>query len=433
VLAAEVRVTHYSRGITPAVVCDAGKLSQVALIQELGRLRIPVIALSESESAIGFGSRYVKQKLVHEEPSHDPAFVRFLLSNVPRGVIFYSNDANTQNLALHQDLLRDSGFSLFVSDPDTLERVISKDKLYQTGSECGVSVPRSELISSAEELADKITTYSMPAILKATNLAGGIYRFIPTRECAHDVFRQMMDVIGGAGMRHRNAQLMIQQWVSQDYVELWNFNAIVRGGEIVSFCMGKRVRTDRRADGTVGSVLLFGESEYNGKIFEQNRRLFRHIKFDGLVETEWSTRADGAGDTYLYDFNPRPSGNIRWSFRSGASLAEDYYRLALGLAPSSRPMKTGTKYVKLFCRESDLLYVLGNRKLSGSERIKALSEDLIVLLGCRHHAVDILDLRDPGPTLRAVRELAQALGTSFRRRAAHLGQRRGTNGREASQ
>lgn len=408
----------------PAIVCDADKLSQVAIIQELGRLGIPVAAVAGSARAIGFGSRYVRQRLICQIPSYEPAYIEFLLSEAPCGVLFYSNDACTENVSRHKEELAVRGFSLLVSDPLTLERVIEKDRLYQTARECGVAVPRCAPVASPAELEARIDALGLPLILKSTNLAGGIYRFVPTREAAAAVFDEMSEVIHSAALEHRGARLMAQQWIPQGDARLWNFNACVRAGEIQSYCMGRRLRTDVRPDGSLGSVLLYGETAHHAAIFEENRRLLAYLNFDGLVETEWS---EGASGRYLYDFNPRPSGNIRWCFRSGVSLAEQYYRLALELPPVAQTMRPRTIYAKVLYRQNDWLQAWTNPRTSLLEKVKVLLHDVCAVARCGRHAVDVLDPKDPGPTLRAVAELASMFAGRLRRgsqRFAHAWERR---------
>jgi predicted ATP-grasp superfamily ATP-dependent carboligase len=401
---------------TPAIVCDAEKLSQVAIIQELGRSRIPVIALAGTSAAPGFASRYVSRCISSPVASYDPEYIDFLHSSVPRGVLFYSNDANTENISRHRNSLLAAGFSLLISDISTLERVIDKGRLYWTGLECGVSVPQCAFVSSIDEMKSKISEYGLPVILKATNLAGGVYRMIGSTESAADVFREMREIVASGDHRHRSARLIVQRWIPQATTKLWNFNACVKAGEIISFSMGERIRSDIYPDGRLGSILLFGRTMYNEHIYQLNKRLLQHIRFEGIVETEWSEGIADTPDTFLYDFNPRPSGNIRWSFKSGVSLAVQYYELALGLPPQHQTMRNGVVYAKVFYRWSDPVEALTNSQLPLRGKLAVLKDDILAVVLCRRHAVDILDLADLGPTVRATGELSRNLFRRFWRR-----------------
>ena len=400
---------------TPAIVCDADKLSQVAIIQELGRLGIPVIALSANASALGFASKYVSQRIVCPVPSYDRQYLEFLLSSVPHGVLFYSNDANAENIARGRGRLVSAGFALLISDIDTLERVIDKDRLYTTGKECGISVPECAFVWTIGEAKDKVEEYGLPVIVKATNLAGGVYRLVEDRSAIATVFREMSEIVSSEDHRHRRARLMVQRWIPQANTRLWNFNACVKGGEIVSFSMGERIRSDIYPDGRLGSILLFGRTNYNERIHALNRRLLEHLRFDGIVETEWSESNSEASSTYLYDFNPRPSGNIRWTFKSGVSLAKQYYSLALGLDPEPQKMRIGVAYAKVFYRWSDPIEALDSSRLTLGQKVSALKDDLWAVLGCHHHAVDVLELADLRPTIRASAQLCGYLYRRLRR------------------
>jgi predicted ATP-grasp superfamily ATP-dependent carboligase len=390
---------------TPAIVCDAEKISQTAIIQELGSRGIPIVAISTSARAMGFASKYVQQRIICPVLSYDPDFVRFLLDRAPRGVVLCSNDANAENISQFRDALRSGGFSLLLSDRALLDRVVSKDRLYYTGLECGVAVPKGAIVETAAELEARVAAFGLPLILKSTNLAGGVYRFVPSLESAADVFREMTQVIRGGDLRHRNAKLMAQQWIPPQSSTLWNFNACAKGGEILSFSMGRRIRTDTRPDGSLGSVLLFGRTEYNPELLDENARLLAHLKYDGILETEWAMCGDGPTSWFLYDFNPRPSGNIRWACKSGVSLAYQCYRAALGLPPEPQRMTSGIVYAKVLYHQCDWLEALRGRHIGVRGKLAAVWDDLAALMRSERHAVDVFDLRDLGPTLQACRDL----------------------------
>jgi len=390
----------------PAIVCDAEKLSQVAIIQELGKLKIPIIAVSNKKKAIGFASRYIEEKIICEIPSYEEKYARFLVHCLPRGVIFYSNDANTENIANNKNTLLKEGFGLLISDSSILKRVIEKDNLYSTGLECSVRVPKSFVVSSYSNLMEVASKVGFPLILKATNLAGGVYRLARRQQELDIIFEEMRKTINSEIWRHRKARLIVQEWIPQQNIRLWNFNACVVGGEIISYSMGERIRTNIFQDGGVGSTLMYGISKYNESILKENRKILKHLKYDGIVETEWSENVMSPEMTYLYDFNPRPSGNIRWAFQSGVSFVEDYYRVCLGLPLSNRSeMKEGVKYFKIFYHDNDFLKAIENPGLSFRKRISVLKEDIIALLSYRRHAIDVLDVKDLGPTMIASRNL----------------------------
>lgn len=390
----------------PAIVCDADKLSQVAIIQELGKHGVPVFATSTSHDAVGFGSRYVKRRIVWNVPSHDPRYVDLLIAHVPRGVVFYSNDANAENLAAHRDRLVSAGFMMKIAEPGTLSKVLNKDLLAAAACECGVSVPPGVSVSVRDGLTEQARSIGYPLIIKATNLAGGVYRLVWKEDELLARFDEMEREVHSDTWKHRNARLFLQRWIDTADSNLWNFNALVEGGEILSWSMGRRIRTNRRRDGTTGSSLLYGETGIENSILEANRRLFQGLRYDGFVETEWSKGPGEGGGLFLYDFNPRPSGNIRWVFRSGVPMAIQYYRLcSAGERRFDTHMTAGTRYHKVFYRDNDFLLSLDDPGTSASRSLAILVDDLRAVASCRRHAVDILDPDDLGPTLRAIRPL----------------------------
>lgn len=389
-----------------AIVCDAEKISQIAIIQELGRLQIPIIAISAQRDAVGFASKYVRQKISCDISSYQEEYITYLKDNLPRGVIFCSNDANAENIAKHKSMLLDQGFKVLISDSCVLEQVIQKDQLFKTAMQCSIKVPKCFGLSSLSQIFDLRSEFEFPFIIKATNLAGGVYRFVNDPGRINKVYDEMNAIINSGTWRHRKAHLMIQEWIPQKNVKLWNFNALARGGEIVSFSMGERKRTNIFPDGSMGSTLLLGETHHNASIFKANQALLRYLKYDGIMETEWSENPDCSDMTYLYDFNPRPSGNIRWVFQSGVSFVEQYYQICLGLPISvSSGMKEGVKYYKIFHHDNDFLKALENPQFSYPQKVSVLKENIMALLTYQRHAIDILDVKDLGPTLRASRDL----------------------------
>jgi predicted ATP-grasp superfamily ATP-dependent carboligase len=403
-------VSTANQSAVPAIICDAGKLAPIAILQQLGRHRIPIVAIADDPKAIGLASRYISRRIIAPVPSHHADYIRFLLASVPRGVLFYSNDANAENIARHREELVKAGFSLLISDIGVLESVAQKEKLYETSLQCGVKVPKSVAVTSAN-LADAAADVTYPCILKSTNLAGGVYEMVPDAQSLDPAFRRMQEIIHSSIWKHRNAGLMMQKWVSQENVSLWNFNACVKNGEIVSYSMGQRLRTDVRRDGSIGSLLLYGETAYNEPVFLANQRLLRQLRFAGIMESEWSLDSKDPAGLYLYDFNPRPSGNIRWTLKSGVDMAHHYYRLSQGFPVSDvPPMASGVKYFKVICRDNDFLTSLDNPHFSWGDKLRVLGQDFVALLNAETHAVDIVDVRDLGPTLRAGRDLLSVFG-----------------------
>ncbi len=405
----------------PAIVCDADKLSQIAILQELGRAGIPVVATAGSTKAIGFASRYVTRRFSWNTPSYDPRFVDMMIEHLPRGVVFYSNDANAENLSAQRQRLLDAGFRIRIASFETLSSVLNKEALGPVAKACGVCVPTSVHVSSADDLRVAARRIGFPLIIKSTNLAGGVYRLVRGERELVPSYAEMEREISSDAWRHRNAGLFIQKWIETEGARLWNFNALVDGGDICSWSMGVRVRTNRRPDGTIGSTLLFGKTESDDDILDANRRLLRLLKYDGFVETEWSKREGEPPEMYLYDFNPRPSGNIRWVLQSGVPMALQYYRLCIGtLDRVQTPMRSGTRYYKVFYRDNDFLLSLDDPSQTAGRSFAILVENLRAIFSCRHDAVDSLDPDDLGPTFRAVRPLPMLFAKGVGKLARNL-------------
>jgi len=397
--------THYNNYNIPAIVCDAEILCQIATIQELGKYSIPLVVISTEPNAIGFYSKYATTRILTKIKSYEQEFIDYLINNIPRGVIFYSNDANVENISKHKKRLLDEGFRVLVADYDIIAKVLDKYELYLVSKKCSVKCPRSYLIKSISDLNRFSQQVDLPYIIKATTLAGGVYRIIKDESELPRLYEEMNNTINKKEYVHRQARLFIQEWIEPEDASLWNFNACVKNGDIISYSMGRRIRTDVKSDGTLGSMLLYGVTEFNQEIYEANKILFKSLNYEGIVETEWSTSPHYNG-AYLYDFNPRPTGNIRWVYRSGVSIAEHYYRLNLDLPLNCNiKMKEGVKYYKIFHFNNDFLFSIQNPNLSKKDALVVLKENIVALLNYKKNAIDILDITDIRPTVKEIKEM----------------------------
>lgn len=408
----------------PAIVCDAQNLSQIAIIQELGKRNIPIIAISDSDDAIGNYSKYIYKKYCWSIPSYTEEYISRMITVLERGVIFYSNDPNVENISEHSQKLISNGFKVIVADRCTLNNVINKENLYVTAQECSVKVPKTLVINSYDDLLSKSLEIEYPFILKANNFAGGIYSLVSNKSELHNCYKLMRQRVDDKiNLTTRQTSLLIQEWIPQDNLELWNLSAFVLNGEIRSYSMGRRIRTNLRNDGTIGSTLLHGVTEYNKKIFENNSRLFKHINYDGLVETEWSLSSE-TNELYLYDFNPRPSGNIRWALNSGLDI-EQYYLIAVNGNQNTYNnvnidldkknivksiddnilMKSNVKYYKILYEVNDSIVTSSNAKLTNMNKISIFAENINAIINYKDNVIDILDIHDLKPTFIACKRL----------------------------
>jgi predicted ATP-grasp superfamily ATP-dependent carboligase len=395
---------------TPALICDAEKLAQVATIQELGKHGIPIIALSSEPDAIGFHSKYVSKCIHIKFRSYTPQYIEYLVNHLPTGVIFYSNDANAECISKYKNYLSSAGFKFIINDYDTISKLLDKYELYLLTKHYPFSCPKSILIQNSNQLSELSNNMRFPVIVKPTNLAGGVYSFATRQADLPRLYHEMKALINSTKFSYRKPRLMLQEWVDQRNSSLWNFNACAINGNIISYSMGRRLRTDVKPDGSFGSMLLFGESEFNEAIYIANKIFLKSIYFSGIVETEWSMNQSNNA-VYLYDFNPRPAGNIRWVYKTGVSLALHYYcaSLQLPITPN-RTMNEGIKYYKILCHNNDFCRAVDNPYLSLKNKFQIFCGNLQALLNFRDCAIDIFDPQDIRPTIVAVQELPLLFG-----------------------
>lgn len=129
------------------------------------------------------------------------------------------------------------------------------------------------------------------------------------------------------------------------------------------------------------------------------------MKYDGLVETEWSLDM-ARGGYVLFDVNARPSGNIRWAIAGGVNLPYIYYRLCLGKMPRVKVIqKNNVTYHKIFWFNIDLLDAIRGRLKKGDTKVSVIKSNFFAFLTTKNRAIDVLDFKDLRPTFFILRRL----------------------------
>lgn len=429
-----------------AIVLDANLLHQLTAIQALGKSDIPIVAISDKKNAIGFASKYPYKKIISPMACYDDSFIKYIIANVDRGILFCGYDSTAEIVSKYKSDLKAAGFDVRISNYSTHLGLYDKYKLSLNSNNAGIRYPTSILIENKSDLNRIREKLSYPFILKPTKGDSGLYYFV--RDDSNDIeniYSKLRDTLGSNSYPHSNSKIIAQEFVTLGNQELWNYNALYSKGTAIAEFTGLRIRSSVKPDGSLGSTLLYGLSKINEELNELNQNLLGCMKFDGIVETEWAF--DPKNKEYvLFDVNARPSGNIRWSITGGVNLIFLYYLLCQGqISDRTVRQRNGVAYHKIFWYESDFLYSLRSKiykaKNSGNILNNSLNtflknhsrvmdlpdysdvksavadikifnvfrENLQALFAPRSHAIDVLDFSDMKPTIKIILRILHKL------------------------
>ncbi|MCD6598380.1 MAG: hypothetical protein J7L04_11860 [Bacteroidales bacterium] len=390
----------------PAIVCEAEILSQITTIQALGLLDIPVIAISNDKQAIGLLSKYPVKKIVSPMPCYDLSFIDFLINTTDRGVLFYGSDANAELISRNKSVLINHGFFINISDINSQIGLYDKYELFKNSKTVGIKTPKSMLIDTEDDLSNVSEHFSFPFLVKPTKGAGGLYHLVENNyDELKEKYHELKKMINSAKYQHNDSKIIVQEFVDIQKPVLWNYNALYSEGIPLAEFTGIRIRSSIKANGCLKSTLLYGSSQTNYELSELNQIVLRHLKYQGIIETEWIYDQE-TGKYILFDANTRPSGNIRWVIKSGINIPYLYYMNCLGQSYFSKNVqKNGVTYHKLFWIETDLVEGIQGRK----NKVKAISSvvtcTLTALFTPWQRAIDVFDCHDLRPTFILIKRL----------------------------
>ena len=141
----------------------------LGIARALGRHGIPVVGVSNSAHAPGASTRYATH-LVGPDSESDPEGLRdFLLERVPeereRGVLYPTRDQDVLFLDAHRGAL-ETRFAIPQPSGVALAGIMDKARLASLAAACGVETPRTERVSTPEDVERVGHGFPYPAVLK---------------------------------------------------------------------------------------------------------------------------------------------------------------------------------------------------------------------------------------------------------------------------
>lgn len=314
----------------------------VGAIRSLGRLGVPVYAVTEQRFTPAASSRYLTKAFpwptTGSEPAEDlVAGLRKIASALPgRAVAVPTDDEAAVLLAEHADEL--SEHLLLPSVPRDLPRSLaSKHGLSQLCAKHGVPTPRSALIESRTELDSVAGAFAFPIVLKnsepwlrlASPAVGGS-TLVWTPEELRAVAANWPD----------EPHVLVQEYLPREESTDWIAHITRHEAGLVTFT-GVKVRSWPPHAG----VTTYAYSVANPELAAITERFCAEVGFTGIADLDW--RLDHRDGKYkLLDFNPRVGAQFRlFETHDGIDVVRAQHLALSGRPVPASPQVDGRRFV----------------------------------------------------------------------------------------
>ncbi|WP_006243708.1 hypothetical protein [Mycolicibacterium tusciae] len=297
----------------PALVVKVGQYSwhhgSVGAIRSLGRLGIPVYAVTEDRWTPAAASRYLRDRFVWRTTGlEDPAWLIEGLLDIGRRigrptVLVPTDDEIAVLIAEHADDLR--GAFLFPDVEPTLpRRLASKRGLAELCTEHGVPTPWAAFPTTTDELDRVASEAAFPLVVK--NLEA-FERHRARAVAGTTVVRNATELRALARPWGREFSVVLQDYVPRGDAEDWIVNAYCDASTTcrVQFT-GVKVRSFPPHVGMTSSACALP----NPALVEMTAHFVKRVGYRGAADLDW--RYDPRDGQYkLLDFNPRVGAQFR--------------------------------------------------------------------------------------------------------------------------
>ena len=282
----------------------------VAVIRTLGRLGVPVYAITEDRLTPSALSRYCTGSFVwrytgHEEPASLAAQLREVGERLGRrAVVVPVDDEAAVLVAEHADEL--SEHFLFPRVEAGLPRALaSKQRLYELCRRHDVPAPNSICPATDKELASFAATATFPVVVK--NAEPWTRRRAPAvshTTVMHTAGELLAVAPSGNG---RPPGVIVQEYIPRDQAEDWIVHLYCdANSNCVVLFTGVKVRSWPPHSGATASAYTLA----NPELAQIAERFCKAIGFRGIADLDW--RLDLRDGKYkLVDFNPRVGNQFR--------------------------------------------------------------------------------------------------------------------------
>ncbi len=324
---------------TPALLVKIGRYplhhGGVGVIRTLGRIGVPVYAITEDRWTPAAVSRYCTGRFVlpstgREDPQELVAHIAEIGRKLGRRAVAVPTDEEAAVLLAEHAAELEEWFLLPQVPPDLPRRLASKQGLYELCCKFGVPAPASGFPQTADEIAGFAARATFPVVAK--NLEAWVRRSAPV-VAGTTILRTPAELLAMAEGWGETPSVILQDYIPRDQAEDWIVHLYC---DATSHCVvnftGVKVRSWPPHAGMTACAYIVS----NPGLAEMAARFCKDIGFRGIADLDWRfDRRDG--EYKLLDFNPR----VGAQFRLFETVTEVDVVRAMHLDLTGRPVPPG--------------------------------------------------------------------------------------------
>jgi carbamoylphosphate synthase large subunit len=392
-------------GRLDALVLDLDTRAGLAIARSLGRQGLSVGLATRDPYASGMRSKHGRFRVALPAPEASfEAYADAIVAAVrerPADAILPTIDSSVAALHARREALAAAGSAPAIGSVEAVELATSKSRTLELATTLGIPVPRSLRVESTAELEAALDELGLPAVLKPEtswrSLGDGGERVAPLLLETPEQARAAGDELLRPG-----APGLLQELATgrRETIKLFR----VDGRVTARLAMV----VERAWPPLGGSSVMRATAPAAGDTLEHAERLVDAIGLDGYAEAEF--RRDAAGRPLLMEVNARLSQSVELAVRAGV----DFPRMQLEWARGG-PVPEGPAYpvgLRVGWLAGDARLAVGAALGASPAPRPALAPTLAAIAldySVRRSRIEGLDLRDPAPTLAALRSTAGAV------------------------
>ncbi|MDQ2052556.1 ATP-grasp domain-containing protein [Natronolimnohabitans sp. A-GB9] len=316
-----------------SVVVPAIAPSSVACIRSLSRRGVRTIAVSETETAPEFASRYCDESYVVPDPADDFVGYRDALLGLAKrsdvAAIAPIRDEDVWTLSRYRSAFADHLRPLWPT-LETLRTVYDRTQLIEAASTAGVAVPETQPLEAVDDWNRESIVKPRYVVLTDEFVDGvsptelvhpGSVRFLePGREPDRDAIREEL-----------GHEPIVQEYVSGPEYALW---ALYDRGDPVATCQKRQLRGYTYA----GNTSVARQTTSIPALERAGRAILDALDWHGPASVQF-VRNEATGEFTLLEINPRFWVSVSCPVQAGVDFPYYFWQLA-----REQPVSTPSTY-----------------------------------------------------------------------------------------
>jgi predicted ATP-grasp superfamily ATP-dependent carboligase len=306
------------------IVTDGNSRSALAAVRSLGRAGHEVIVAGPAERTLAGSSRYASRVVVLPDPQEAPLQYTSEVSRIAKLVnadlILPVTDPSMSALLGAGEL--PASIRIMGPSRDAYQALANKQGLMALGRAAGLTVPKTAVANTPDDLVGAATEVGFPCVLKP-------YRSVVSESNVMRTVRvsyaRDLDEIRASLQRYPVAAfpMLVQERIIGPGEGVF---LLVHRGEILAAFAHRRIREYPVS----GGASTYRESiDVPAELRERCRRLLASVDWSGAAMVEF-TRSQDTGESYLMEVNGRLWGSLKLAIDAGVDFPAMLARLALG-------------------------------------------------------------------------------------------------------